>query len=124
MLKKSLIPLSVCLLLGAMISVPALAADDDESPKHTIKEVMKKAMKGPLMKKVAGGDASDEEKKLLHEMFESMAKQKPKKGEAESWKKLTSALVAASKAAVEGDEKAPKMLKGAGNCKACHKLHK
>ena len=123
MLKKSLIPLSICLLLGALVSVPAFAADDDE-PKHTIKEVMKKAMKGPLTKKVAGGEASDEEKKLLHEMYEAMAAQKPKKGDEESWKKLTTALVAASKAAVDGDEKAPAMLKKAANCKACHKVHK
>jgi cytochrome c553 len=125
MSRKYVVQLTGCLLLGAVICLPAMAADDgDKKPKFKTKEIMKKAFKGPLLKKVAGGDASDEEKKQLHEMLVSLSKNEPPKGEKESWEKLTGALVKAGEAAVKGDEKAGAMLKKAANCKACHKSHK
>lgn len=110
------------LMMVCFLSAPVIA--DHHEPKHKIKEVMKKAMKGPLLKKVAGGDASDEEKKQLHEMLVSLSKNKPPKGEADSWKELTGALVKAAKAAVDGEDDAGAMLKKAANCKACHSKHK
>ncbi len=105
-------------------TVPAFGEDDAEKPKHTTKEVMKKALKGPLLKKVAGGDASDEEKKELYELLVALGKNTPKKGEADSWKTLTSALEKASKAAVNGEADAGEKLTKAANCKACHDVHK
>ena len=85
---------------------------------------MKTAMKGGLLKKVASGDASEEEKKSLHEMLVALAKNKPKKGDEANWKKLTTALAKAGQAAVDGDPKASEMLKKTSNCKACHEKHK
>ena len=108
----------------AVVNVPETYADDDSAAKYSTKDVMKKAFKGPLLKKVAGGDASEAEKKELHQMLVALSKNKPKKGDAESWKKLTGALVKASEAAVKGDAKAGSMLKKAANCKACHYSHK
>lgn len=113
-----------CLLTAGVLSMPGFAADDESKPKYKTKEVMAEALKGPLAKKVAAGDASAEEKKLLLEMFMAMTKNEPAKGDAESWKKKTTALVAAAKAAVAGDENAPNLLKEATNCKACHDVHK
>ncbi|MFK8114154.1 MAG: hypothetical protein AB8B91_18275 [Rubripirellula sp.] len=124
MSKKLIALMTSTLALACFVAVPTLADEDDAKPKHTIKEVMKKALKGPLLKKVASGEASDEEKKELHAMMVSLSKNTPKKGEADSWKKLTSALVKASTAAVEGDAKAGGALKKAANCKACHSGHK
>lgn len=124
MRKKTSMALA-CAIALVFVGVPTLAADDDDKePKYTIKQVMKECFKGPLVKKVAGGKASDEEKKKLHEMLVAMSKNTPKKGDAESWKKLNAALVKAAKAAVDGDEKASAMLKKAANCKACHSKHK
>ena len=123
MSRKLLAQLVACVMLVGLVSVPAIGADD-EAPKYKIKDVMKKAFKGPLVKKVGSGNASDEEKKELHAMMEAMAKSKPPKGDDESWKKLTSALVKASKGAVDGDDKAAKGLRKAANCKACHSQHK
>ena len=122
-MKKLLALMASSLVLAAFVCAPSFAADDDK-PKYTIKDAMKKAFKGPLVKKVAGGNASDDEKKELLAIVESMAMQKPKKGDEESWKKLTSALIKGAKAAVDGDADAPKMLKTAANCKACHSKHK
>lgn len=99
-------------------------ADDEDKPKYTTKDVMKKAMKGPLLKKVASGGASEEETKQLHDMLVALSKNKPKKGEQDSWKQLTGALVKAGKAAVDGDSGAGAALKKAANCKNCHSKHK
>lgn len=112
------------LLVACFVTAPVTADDDDKEPKYAIKDVMKEAMKGGLLKKVASGDASDEEKKTLHEMLVALGKNEPKKGEAESWKELTTALAKAGKAAVDGDEKAGEMLTKAATCKACHDKHK
>lgn len=90
----------------------------DQDAKYTTKQVMKVAMKGGLLKKVAAGKASAEEKEKLTAMLEALAKNKPKKGSMESWEKLTTSLV---KAAKSGDGEA---LKAASNCKACHTPHK
>lgn len=111
----------VALLVG-IVAMPVSA--EDAKPKYTIKDVMKKAMKGPLLKKVAGGEASEEEKKELYEMLVALGQNEPKKGDAESWKMLTGALVKAGKAAVDGDADAGSKLEKAANCKACHTPHK
>lgn len=123
-MSKKFMALMTCSLLVACFASVTLAAEEDEKPKFTTKEVMKTAMKGGLLKKVAGGEASDEEKKQLHEMLVALTKNEPKKGEAASWKELTTALAKAGKAAVDGDENAGELLKKTSNCKACHDLHK
>jgi len=84
---------------------------------------MKKAMKGPLLKKVAEGGASDEEKEL-HEMLDALGKNELKKGAAESWTTLTAALEKAGKAAVDGEAGAGEMLTKAADYIACHTPHK
>ena len=90
----------------------------DAKPKHTISEVMKTAMKGKLCEKVAKGNATDEEKAKLVELFTALAANKPPKGEAASWKEKTGALLTAAK---NGDNKA---LAAAAKCGACHDVHK
>ena len=105
-------------VVGLLVALGDNLAQEKEKPKHTIKEVMKKAMKGGLCAKVAGGKASDEEKKELVELFTSLTKNTPPKGEAASWKEKTSALL---EAATKGDGAA---LKTAANCMNCHTEHK
>ena len=125
-MSKKLIALTTVALL-ACLTVPAIAADDDDDkkPKYTTKQVMGKVMKkGTLMEKVATGKASDEDKKMLHEMLVALGKNTPKKGEADSWKELTGKLVTAAKGVVEGKDGAVADLKKAANCKACHSKHK
>ena len=123
MAKKLIALMTGALLVALVVSVP-VSAEDDDKPKYTTKQVMKVAMKGGLCKKVASGNASDDEKKELHGMLVALAKNKPTKGEADSWKKLTSALTKASKAVMDGEAGAADMLKKAANCKACHDKHK
>lgn len=115
----------VCLAAAAFIGLPVIAADGDgDKPKLKTKQIMKEAFKGGLVKKVGSGKASAEDAKKLHGMITALSKNKPKKGDAESWKKLTDALVKASQAVVDGDKDAGKGLMKAANCKACHKVHK
>ena len=115
------------LLVAAAFGVGGLIAAanaEDKASDDTIKQVMKKCMKGGLCKKVANGEASDDEKKELLKCFEAMAASKPPKGDDASWKEKTGALVSAAKLAVEGDAGAAKALKAAANCKSCHNAHK
>ncbi len=93
------------------------AQGGDEKP-VSIKVVMKKAMAGGLCKKVASGEASEAEKKQLIKLFTDLAANKCPKGDEDSWKEKTKALLAAAKAD-DGDA-----LKKAANCGACHKAHK
>ena len=109
------------LMLGFMAAL-GFGLGAEEKPKYTIKQVMKTAHKGGLLKKVSEGKASDEEKKQLVELYEAMAALKPPKGEESSWKEKTTALVEAAKEAQEG--KGVEKLKAAADCKACHSGHK
>jgi len=110
-------------LVALFVSAGFLNADD-KKPKYTIKEVMKEHKKGKLRDTVLGGKASDEEKKHLLELYEAMAAGKPSKGEADSWKKLNDAIVAAAKDVVEGKDGAIDALKKATACGDCHSAHK
>lgn len=94
-------------------------------PKHTIKEVMKGALKGDaLNKKVLSGQATMEEKLMLLDMYVSLVENKAPRGEQASWTKFSgAAALAAAKVAV-GREGAMKELKAATKCAACHKAHK
>lgn len=97
---------------------------DEEEKKYTTNEVMKLAHKDGLLKKVATGEASGDEKKQLVVYYKAMAKNKPPVGEEESWKERTKLLIEAAEAAVKGEEDASERLLKASNCKACHDLHK
>lgn len=137
--------LFACVALGAMAAAPLASTTqsnagwqeqeeegenqeeqegEDEEKKYTINEVMKLAHKDDLLKKVAKGEANDEEKKQLVVYYKAMAKNKPPVGEEESWKERTKLLIEAAEAAVKGEEDASERLFKASNCKACHDLHK
>lgn len=109
----------------AVVSMALLMSGTNQAgEKVEIKDVMKKAMKGGLCGKVASGKASDDEKKELVALFKGLAAATPPKGDADSWKAKTGALVDAAKKAAAGDADAGKALKAAANCAACHKVHK
>jgi hypothetical protein len=107
--------LSLALLLGA-------AAQDKFK---SIKDVMA-LHKGDdsMFKKVTGGKGTDEDHKKLLEAYEFLATQKPSKGDEASWKAKTAALVAAAKDLVDKKAGGVDELKKAGDCKACHSVHK
>lgn len=120
---KKLLSISLMMAVGVCVTA-AFAAEEKDKDHETIEMVMKVAMKGGLCKKVADGEASDEEKAKLVELFTAMGKTKPPKGEAESWEAKTKALVVAAKAVAAGEDGAAAKLKAAANCGACHKEHK
>ena len=122
---KRLLGVFAVMLLVAMGGVISLAQDkEDEVDPEAIKKAMKTAMKEGLTKKVANGEASDEEKEQLLKLFTEMAKLDPPKGEKEPWDKRVKALVDGAKAAVEGKEGAGAALMKAANCKDCHTAHR
>ena len=110
-------------LLFAM-PVGFIDADDKADPQHTVKEVMKIAHKDGLLKSVAGGKASDEEKKQLLDLYVSLWENEAPAGDADSWKTKTGNVVAAAAKVVAGRDGAVDELKKSTNCGACHKAHK
>jgi len=121
-MRKLLVAFAV---MGGLALAINLTSDGADDKPVAIKEVMKTCMaKGGLCTKVASGKATDEEKKKLVALFEDLHKNKPPKGDAESWNKFTSALVDAAKAAAEGKDGAADALKKAANCMGCHGAHK
>ena len=93
-------------------------------PKHTIKEVMEKAHKEGLLKKVAGGDASAEEKAQLLDLYVSMAECEPPRGDAAAYHKLATDAVMGAARVVVGREGAEGQLQRAVNCQNCHQAHR
>jgi len=96
----------------------------DDKPKNEIKDVMQKAHKDGLLKKVASGKADDTEKKDLLALYEDLAKNEPPKGDKTDWEKRTKAMVNGAKDVVDGKKGAEQKLGKTVNCMGCHQLHK
>jgi hypothetical protein len=115
-------------LLGALamgiIALGVYPASGQDKPKYDISEVMQKAHKGGLLKKVTGGNASAEEKTQLLEYYTALSQNKPPKGDEKEFKKRTDPIVAAAKEVVAGKEGAEAKLSKAVNCKDCHAAHR
>ena len=122
---RRMVAFTFCILLSSLALAPMVQSAEPTEPPD-IKEVMKQAHKKPgeLLKKVATNSATDAQKKELLKLYQALAKSTPPKGDEASWKQKTELLVAAAKAAVDGDEDAPRRLMTASNCKACHLDHK
>jgi len=92
----------------------------------TAKEVMTASNKGKdsLWAKVTGGKGTDDDAKKLADLYEALSKAKAPQGDEKSWMSKTSALAAAAKDLAEKKPGAMEKLKAAGECKACHSVHK
>lgn len=121
---------NLVLFLGLVtfLAVPSFANvqanNDDDEPKYEIGQVMKDGMKGGLLRKVASGQANEEETKMMMEMVASLKHYEPTKGSEESWKEKSEALEKALKGFIEGEDGAAAALRMASNCMACHQAHK
>jgi surface antigen len=119
--RKYLAMVAAALITCGMVASLTQADENDEKIKAVMNEALKK---GGLCQKVGSGKASEDEKKKLLELFQSLASATPPKGDAESWKTKTTALVEAAQAVLDGKAEAKAMLKDAANCKACHSVHR
>lgn len=116
--------LAILSLLTIASGISSGQARGDDKPAHTIKQAMKEHKKGGLKDKVIEGTASDADKKQLVELYVALGQNKPPKGSDESWKKLTDALINASRDVASGKENGVSDLKKAVNCGSCHSVHK
>jgi len=92
----------------------------------TAKEVMTASnkCKDSLWAKVTGGKGTDDDAKKLADLYEALSKAKAPQGDEKSWTSKTSALAAAAKDFADKKPGAMEKLKAAGECKACHSVHK
>lgn len=116
----------------------SVAAQDKKDETPTIKEIMAKGHKGTdaYVAKITAavkGEKWDDAQKLAKTVAffgESLGKNKPKKGDADSWKTLSEKYAADTKAVFDATEKkdakaANEALKAlGGSCGGCHKVHK
>ncbi len=121
---RRVIAVAVLAALGAGLTI--VRAADEEKPKHTIKEVMKKAHTpdGGLLKKIVSGAGTKEDAEQLVELYTALGQNKPPKGEPGSWQEKTGALLKAAKDVVADKEGSKAELEKAANCANCHKEHK
>jgi hypothetical protein len=126
-MKKKLV---VAAIAGVSVAALALmqtfvwAQDAAAEPKYTIKEIMEAAHKGGLMQKVVDGDASDEEKAQLLDLYLSLLENEPPLGEPAAFHEKAAMAVVAAARVVVGREGAEEELKKGVVCAACHKEHK
>jgi hypothetical protein len=112
-------------LVSAVLAGTTWAADDDEDekPKYTIKQVMKKTNKEGLLKKVVKGKATQDDKSRLLELYKSLEKNRPPKGTKKEWEARTKPIIAAAQDVVDGKQGAGKRLANAVSCLDCHQAH-
>lgn len=120
---KNIIKLTV--VAAALVGVSIASAGKGEHH-EAFEEIMKKGFKGKtsLVTKATEGTASDAEIKKLQGMLKDLAGLKPPRGNMDSWKSLTAALIKSGDLVAKHDKKGPAALKKAANCKACHSKHK
>ena len=91
---------------------------------HSIKEVMEQAMKGGLMRKVMGGNASIEEKMQVLDLFISLSESEAPKGDEEEWNEWTQKILTTYAKVLVDREDAGAALRTVTNCKSCHDKYK
>jgi len=117
-------------LLGLGVVVLGLVGCDAfqaaEKPRYSIKTVMKLAndKEYNLADRVMKGKASPEEQAKLLEWYSTLGANKPPRGDAESWRKKTTAITTSLQAVIDGKDGAEKDFNKAMNCKACHDAHR
>lgn len=118
-------------IIAVVAAVAALAAagcSSYSSPKasKSIEQVMDEGFKGKesLNARVAKGQGTDADHKLLAELVLQLTLNKPPQGDLASWVEKTTALNNAAIALAAGKPGALDAYKAAVNCKACHSVHK
>lgn len=99
-------------------------SDKLEGHGAVVRKVMADAHKSGLLKKVAGGEASDEEKGKLLEAYVMMWEAPNPAGDAKSWTDKTGDLMISAARMVLGEEGAAASLEKTSSCGGCHKAHK
>ncbi len=113
------------IVIGAVQTIGIAQADKEvKNAKHEIKQVMQKAHKDKLRDKILKGDASQQEKLDLLDLYISLVENDPPTGDIESWHKLAGGVALAAAKVAVGRDGATAELRKATNCGACHKVHK
>ena len=122
---------------GVVVSVGAIVAQDKKDV-PTVKEIMAEAHKGKkaLMPKIKAGvkeekwDDIAKDADKYKDLGAALGKNKPEKGDADSWKKLTEEFKKSTAAVAKGVEKKDQkaaneaLTKIGKSCMTCHDEHR
>lgn len=110
----------------ALVAMVLVGAAPFVMPPDSVKGVMEAANKGKdsLYAKVSEGKGTPEDATKLSDLYQLLPGMKVTKGDAKSWTEKATALAEAAKEVADKKPGALEKLKAAGNCKACHSVHK
>ncbi len=118
--------LSVAVVAALAAGLTAWNSQAAEGKGGSIKSIMKAQFKGDTsnFKKATKGELDKAGIEKLLADCKAICAEKPSKGDEASWKEKTDALVAALESLQKGEADAAAKVEKAGNCKACHDVHK
>ena len=113
------------LFILALVSGFAVSARADD-PKYTVQQIMKAVYKGEdsVHKRIIKGTATKEDLAKLVEYVSVLPQNDPPQGDADGWKKKTTALVDAAKAMQAAKDGALAQYTKTANCQACHSVYR
>ena len=99
---------------------------DAEGPDDafSIKQVMQLAHENRLYRELLKEKVDPAVAERLGRLYESLSKQSPPKGDEESWRERTTALLESTRKVVAGDADGPGEFRRAVNCNSCHSRHR
>jgi len=112
--------------LAALAIGVSLVRGEDAKPKPTIKEIMKNDNKGDdsIVKQIIAGKGTPEEVARLQADYKLLPDLDPPRGDHDSWKAKSTALLEATDALKLDDKASIAKFKDAVSCKQCHSVHK
>ncbi|MEZ6093590.1 MAG: hypothetical protein R3C03_05035 [Pirellulaceae bacterium] len=109
----------VAVVVGSGFAVVNNDVAKKEDPK-SIEDIMKEGMKGGLSKKVASGEATDEEKLQMLSLLVDLVENDAPKGDEMEWKMMAGTAMMNAAKVVLGRDGAEESFKASIDCKACH----
>jgi cytochrome c553 len=113
-----------CVLVLLTLTLVGAAQEEEVAGVDSIKVIMSKAHKEPLLLKVYSGKADQADKLQLVALYTALAKNRPPRGEIKDWKDRTEAMLKAAKDVAAGVKDAEKRLRQVTNCRSCHEAFK
>ena len=110
----------------AMVIGMAIVHGEDAKPKVTIKEIMKNDNKGDdsIVKQIIAGKGTPEQVSRLQADYKLLPDLEPPRGDKESWKAKSAALMQATDALKLDDQASIAKFKDAVSCRQCHQVHR
>ena len=119
----------VCVAGGCLSALAigiTLVLGEDATPKPSIKDIMKADNKGDdsIVKQIIAGKGTQQQVDKLITDYKLLCELQPPRGDKDSWKNKTTALLEATEGLKLDDKASIAKFKTAVSCRECHSVHK